>query len=131
MTLRGFKEYCLSKSGAEETHPHGENSVWFKVLGKSFAWTFVKEFKYEGEMAGPFTFINLKCDPNKALDLRASHSSIIPGWHQNKKMWNSVFMDGTLEDLLIQEMIDHSYNEVLEKMTEKDRLALKEFENAH
>ena len=130
MTLRGFKSYCLSRKGAEETYPHGDMSVWYKVMGKSFAWTFVREFKFNDQLAGPFTFINLKCEADRAIELRASYPSIIPGWHQNKKYWNSVFIDGSLEDSLIQEMIDHSYDLIVAGLTKKERLALEELEYA-
>ena len=119
MTFEEFKEYCLTKKGVEDTYPFKGEAVWMKVMGKMFAMTFVREFKYNGAMAAPFTFINLKCDPDKAISLRESYSAIQPGWHQSKKHWNSVFIDGSLPDSTIKELIDHSYEIVVDGLSKK------------
>ena len=83
----------------------------FKVGGKMFALAPIT----------PFERINLKCDPQKALELRAEHSSVIPGWHMNKKHWNTINLDGLLSDKKIYEMIDHSYELVLASLPKKVR----------
>lgn len=119
MTLAEFRSYCTSKKGVEETFPFEGNSVWMKVMGKMFALTMLQDFKYQGEMAPAFHFINLKCDPEKAIELRETHSAIQPGWHQSKKHWNSVFMDGSLSDTLIKNLIDDSYELVVSSLTKK------------
>ncbi|MDN5203837.1 MmcQ/YjbR family DNA-binding protein [Fulvivirgaceae bacterium BMA10] len=120
MTLDTFKTYCLSKKGVEETYPFKGEAVWMKVMGKMFAMTFVREFTFDKEIAPPFHFINLKCDPERAEILRTKHAAIQPGWHQSKKHWNSVFMDGSLSDDMIKELIDHSYDIVCESLPKKD-----------
>lgn len=109
----------MNKPGVEETFPHSDAAVWFKVMGKMFAMTFVKPFTYLGDTADPFTFVNLKCEPQRAEELRASFPAIQPGWHQSKKHWNSVFMDGTLEDSFFMELIDHSYDIVVATLPKK------------
>lgn len=124
MNLEKFRNYCLAKKGTTEDFPHGDIAAWYKVGGKMFAMTFIKDFKYEGEMKPPFTFVNLKCDPERAENLRESYPAIIPGWHQSKKHWNSVFMDGSLSDDLIEELIDHSYELVFQRLPKKLREAI-------
>ncbi|WNJ18229.1 MmcQ/YjbR family DNA-binding protein [Pontibacter sp. G13] len=111
--------YCRSLPGAEETYPHGDHAVWFKVGDKGFAMTFVLPFTYEGSEAPPFHFLNLKCDPDHAISLRESHDAIIPGWHMNKKHWNSVFMDGSLTDDFIESMIKDSYQLVFQSLPKR------------
>ena len=119
MNLEEFKQYCLVKKGVEETYPFNGEAVWMKVMGKMFAMTFVQDFKFNGEMAPPFLFVNLKCEPEKALELREQYSAVQPGWHQSKKHWNSVFIDGTLSDSMIRELIDHSYDIVVAGLPKK------------
>ena len=126
MTLEEFKNYCLSKKGVEATYPFKGEAVWMKVMGKMFALTFVQEFKMDGKLMPPFSFINLKCEPEYALGLREKHEAIRPGWHQNKDNWNSVWMDGSLTDELIKQLIDHSYDEVCKGLSKK---ALAELEH--
>ena len=124
MNYKEFRNYCLSKKGAEETFPFGPESVWFKVMGKMFALTMLEPFKYNGEMAEGFIFVNLKCDPEKAIELRASNPGIQPGWHQSKKHWNSIFTDGSVKDSQIKDLIDHSYDIVVKGMSKKLRTEL-------
>ena len=124
MNFEAFRSYCMDKKGVEETHPFGDHAVWFKIGGKAFAWTFIKPFTYGNEIGEPFKFINLKCDSVKALELRASFGAVQAGWHQNKKYWNSVFMDGSLGDALIMTMIDHSYEIVLASLSKKQQAAI-------
>ncbi len=124
MTLEEFKNHCLSKKGVEETYPFKGEAVWMKVMGKMFALSFVEDFKMDGQMMSPFSFINLKCNPEYALQLREKHGAIRPGWHQNKTNWNSVWMDGSLADDFVKELIDHSYEEVCKGLTKKAKAEL-------
>ena len=125
MNLETFRNYCLSKKGVEENYPFKGEAVWMKVKGKMFAMANVMELKMDGEIVPPFHFINLKCEPEKALELRESHAAIQPGWHQSKKHWNSLYMDGSLPDELILSLIDHSYDIVVKTLPKKVQEELK------
>lgn len=124
MNIEQFRDYCLAKPGVTENYPFKGEAVWMKVLGKMFAMANVTELKMDGEMVAPFHFMNLKCDPERAEELRASHPAIRPGWHQSKVHWNSLYMDGTLDDRLILELIDHSYDIVAQSLTGKQKAEL-------
>ena len=87
----------------------------FKVVGKMFALTDVEGFES----------VNLKCDPEKAIELREKYDAVIPGYHMNKKHWNTIIMDGSLSDILMKNLIDHSYELVVDKLPKKDRELLK------
>ncbi len=112
MDIETFHTYCLSKKGVEETFPFDEVTMVLKVMGKMFAATSLKEETFR---------VNLKCDPEKALELREEYPSIIPGWHMNKKHWNTVYFEDGLEDSLLIELIDHSYDLVVKGLKKKDR----------
>ncbi len=114
MNIEEFRDYCLSFKGTEDCLPFDENTLVFKVMGKMFAATGLAEFRS----------VNLKCDPERALELRASHDAIQPGYHMNKKHWNTVLMDGTLSDDFIKELVKHSYDLVVSKMTKKMKAEL-------
>ena len=103
MNIETFREYCISKNGVSEEFPFDNQTLVFKVLGKMFALADVDLF--EG--------INLKCDPVWAIELREKYIAIIPGFHMNKKHWNTVAMDGTIPDSFVMELIDHSYELVV------------------
>ncbi len=109
MDIEFFREYCLSKKGTSESFPFDDKILVFKVIDKMFAAVDVDIFESA----------NLKCDPEKAIELRESNEGILPGYHMNKKHWNSVMMDGSVHDRLIQELIDHSYNLVVQKLPKK------------
>ena len=100
MDLAEFREYCLSKPGASETVPFGPDVLVFKVGGKMFALAALDEV--------PAT-VNLKCDPDLALDLRDRYEQVTPGYHMNKKHWNTVEIESGIPNLELQKMIDHSY----------------------
>lgn len=106
MNAETIRDYCLAKEGAEEGFPFGEGALVFKVAGKMFLLLSLD--------AVPLSF-NAKCDPDKALELREQHSSIIPGYHMNKKHWNTVMIDGQLSDKQLKALIDDSYNLVRPK----------------
>ena len=111
MNIEELREYCLSKKATSESFPFDEDTLVFKVAGKMFCLTSLSEA----------TSINLKCDPEKAIMLREEFSCVTPGYHMNKKMWNTVLMDGSVSRKKICEWIDHSYDEVVKKMTKKER----------
>jgi len=111
MTLDYFREYCLSFKGTTEELPFDENTLVFKVLGKMFALCNMMSFE----------FTNLKCDPEKAVNLREEHAEITPAWHMNKKHWNSVSFMGDLSDQQIENWIEDSYNLVVKNMPKKLR----------
>ena len=119
MTLESYIEYCLAKPGVEVSYPFKGECAWLKVGGKMFSLVNAVEMKMEGEIVPPFHFANLKCDPLKALTLRESYRAIKPGWHQNKDHWNSLYMDGSLPDDLIKELVDHAYETVASKLPKK------------
>ncbi|MEI7629443.1 MAG: MmcQ/YjbR family DNA-binding protein [Bacteroidota bacterium] len=106
MDLEQLREYTLSKPDVEETFPFGPDTLVYKIKGKMFLLT--------GFDSIPLQF-NVKCDPDLALELREQYASVIPGWHMNKKHWNTVIIDGSISNRELQKMIDHSYDLVLGK----------------
>lgn len=115
MDILQFRNYCLSFSGAAEDLPFDENTLCFKVLGKIFTICDIERFES----------INLKCDPVKAIELRESYPEVVPGYHMNKKHWNTVKMQSNLPDDLIREWITDSYNLVVAKLPKRDQEKLK------
>ncbi len=102
----------LSKPGALETTPFGPDVLVYKVGGKMFALTQPDEFPAS---------INLKCDPERATILREEHEAIIPGYHMNKRHWNTLILDGSLPTKLVKELIDHSYDLVVASLPKSQR----------
>jgi predicted DNA-binding protein (MmcQ/YjbR family) len=100
MDLPDVIAHCLSKPGCEETTPFGPDVLVYKVSGKMFAATVPDEFPSR---------VNLKCDPERAVAIREEYEGIVPGYHMNKKHWNTVLLDGSVPAKLIRELIDHSY----------------------
>lgn len=111
MNIEEYRNYCLSLAGVTEGFPFGEDTLVFKVMGKMFALTGIDTFQ----------FINLKCDPERAVLLREQHDEIRPGWHMNKVHWNSVYTNGKLEDEFIKELITHSYELIVSSLPKKKR----------
>lgn len=109
MDIESYRLYCISKPGISEEFPFDENTLVFKVMGKMFALTNVEEF----------TSINLKCDPENAIKIREEYEGVRPGYHMNKKHWNTVVMDGSVPDDKIREWIDHSYELVVAGLSGK------------
>ena len=109
------REVLLAKPHAVEETPFGSEVLVYKVGGKMFALLTVEEVPVR---------MNLKCDPERALDLRDRHEGIIPGYHMNKKHWNTLVLDQTLPANLIRELIDHSYDLVLAALPQKVRAGL-------
>ena len=112
MNIESLREYCLSKKAVEEGFPFGEDTLVFKVAGKIFLLT--------GLTNNPLQF-NAKCDPDKAIELREQYVAIQPGYHMNKKHWNTITADGTLSNALLKEMIDDSYNLVVQSLPKSVR----------
>ena len=116
MNLEQLRKYCMSKKGVTEDFPFDADTLVFKVLGKMFAL-----FPLEKWEAGE-GWVNLKCDPEYALELRAEYNSVLPGWHMSKSNWNSVLIyKGELQTKFILELIDHSYDMVVKGMPKKLR----------
>ncbi len=111
-----FRNYCLSKKGVSEGFPFDEKTLVFKVLGKMFILTDVNTFES----------INIKCDPGNAIELRQKYPSVIPGYHMDKRHWNTVILDGSIEDKLIYQWIDDSYNLVVARLPKAQRQELEE-----
>lgn len=111
MNIEELREYCISKKGVTECFPFDEVTLVFKVMGKMFALT---------NLDGPTT-INLKCDPDRAIELREQYPDILPGYHMNKVHWNTVNVQGSLSNQMITELIDHSYDLVVKSLTRKLR----------
>lgn len=121
MNIEQYRDYCLSKKAVTEHFPFDNDTLVFKVLGKMFALASLKKWE-EGN-----AFINLKCDPEYAQELRADYESIKPGYHMHKQQWNSVYLNnGELSPKLITELIDHSYDMVVKSMSKKKQQELKE-----
>jgi predicted DNA-binding protein (MmcQ/YjbR family) len=112
MKEKKLRSYLQSKPGAFPDYPFDEYTRVYKVGGKMFALI--------AEDESPLR-MNLKCDPADALALRAEHASVLPGWHMNKKHWNTIVLDESLPDSLIKEMIDHSYGLVVKGLPLKLR----------
>ena len=100
MNIETLRDYCLSKPGAEETLPFGPDTLVYKINGKVFLLV--------GLDAEDLRF-NVKCDPDKAIELRDEYACVLPGFHMNKKHWNTVVVDGSVSNALLKEWIDHSY----------------------
>lgn len=116
MNVETFREYCLAKKGVTESFPFDQSTLVFKVMGKMFALTGLERI--------PFS-VNLKCDPNRAIELREYHTEITPGYHMSKKHWNTVDFTNSLPSDMLLELIDHSYNLVVNSLTKKLKEELK------
>ena len=105
MNIEILREYCISKKNVTESFPFGDDTLVFKTEGRIFALV-----NLEGDLS-----INLKCNPVRAIELRERYSSVIPGYHMNKKHWNTIYIDGSVPDKEIFSWVDHSYDLVLNK----------------
>jgi predicted DNA-binding protein (MmcQ/YjbR family) len=112
MDVESFREYCLAKPGATEETPFGEDVLVFKVAGKIFALAPLDEVPARA---------NLKCDPDFALELRDRYEQVQPGYHMNKKHWNTVEIASGIPDSELRKMIDHSYELVVRKLPKATR----------
>ena len=115
MDIETIREYCLAKKEVEEGFPFGETTLVFKVKGKLFL------------LAGldnPVLQFNVKCDPEKAIEWREQYPAVIPGYHMNKRLWNTVIVDGSISTRILKEMIDDSYRLVVKSLPKKDQQGL-------
>lgn len=120
MNVEQLREYCITKKGVTEEFPFDEVTLVFKVMGKMFALVGLQKWE-AGE-----TTVNLKCKPDWAEELRGEYESVYPGFHMNKKHWNTVMLNsGDVSDALARELIDHSYDLVVKGLTKKLREELK------
>jgi predicted DNA-binding protein (MmcQ/YjbR family) len=111
MNVEEFREYCISKNGVTESFPFDSETLVFKVGGKMFALSGIELF----------ASVNLKCDPERAVDLRETYNGVKPGYHMNKTHWNTVTIDSDVPEQLLLELIDHSYELVYKSLTKRMR----------
>ncbi len=116
MNIEDFREFCMSKPGVTESTPFGPEVLVFKVMNKMFALTDLDEF----------VSVNLKCDPEYAIELREKFDGIVPGYHMNKKHWNTILTDGSVPEDLLYQLIDDSYDLIIKSLPKKDKEALKD-----
>ncbi len=110
MNIESYREYCLAKPGVTEGFPFDEKTLVFKVMGKMFALADVDEF----------VSINLKCDPELAVELREKYEgTVLPGYHMNKKHWNTMVVNGALNDEELRHWTNHSYDLVVSGLPKK------------
>ncbi len=114
MNIEELRAYCLSLEQVVEEMPFDDETLVFKVGGKMFGLASM----------GEEFWINVKCDPDEALELRETFPAVFPGYHMNKKYWNSVLIDGTISDSLIKAWIDNSYRLVVSKLTKQEKAQL-------
>ena len=110
-----LRDHCLSFAGAEETFPFGPETSVFKVGGKMFALS---------QLDAASLRVSLKCEPGLAEGLRRAHAAVLPGYHLNKRHWNTVVIDGSLPDDAVRDMIEDSYDLVMSKLPRARRRAL-------
>lgn len=113
MNIEEFRDYCLLLPETTEGFPFGEDTLVLKVRGKVYALASLEPFS-----------MNLKCDPERAQELREQYPDIVPGYHMNKKHWNTLYPNGTVNNRLIRKLIAHSYNMVIKGMSAKERTGL-------
>ncbi len=115
MTPDTLKAFCLGLNGSVETFPFSPELSVFKVGGKVFALT---------DLAGEPLKVSLKCDPELAVQLREQYPAIVPGWHLNKRHWNTVTLDGSVPDALLRELVEDSYDLIVTQLPRRQQLAL-------
>ncbi len=115
MNVELLREFCLGLKGVEEGFPFGAETMVFKVMGKMFCLC--------GLEHTPLQF-NVKCDPEKAIELRETYSGVIPGYHMNKQHWNTIVMDGSFADDLAKQWILDSYELVAASLSSKLKMEL-------
>lgn len=112
MNIEQLRDFCINKIGVKETFPFNAETLVFKVFGKVFLIT---------PIASKPVRINIKCNPITAIELREKYSCVLPGFHMNKKHWNTIICDGSVNDKLIKEWIDDSYKLIVENLPKKKK----------
>jgi predicted DNA-binding protein (MmcQ/YjbR family) len=123
MNIQQLYEFCLSKKGVTEHFPFDEDTLVFKVGGKMFCLTSLKQWECNEPS------LNLKCDPNKAEELRAEYEAIHPGYHMSKKHWNTIDFRSDVNDKMMCQLINDSYDLVFKSLTKKIQSEIKESDN--
>lgn len=108
--LEDVRDYCLKKPEVTECFPFDEDTLVFKVCGKMFLFASIEENR-----------VCVKCDPELAVSLRERYDAVVPGFHMNKKMWNTILLEGHFPSNVFYEWVDHSYEQVVAKLPKKDR----------
>lgn len=114
MNVEEFRAYCITKPGATEDMPFGKDTLVFKVEGKMFAAAGLELFER----------FNVKCDPQKAIELREKFEAAVPGWHMNKRHWNTLYVNRDMNERQLKHWINHSYELVVSKLPKSKRQAL-------
>lgn len=112
MDIEQIRDYCLSKQKVTEDSPFGPETLVFKVGGKLFLLLSLDSEQLR---------FNVKCDPDKAIVLREEFFCVLPGYHMNKKYWNTIIVDGSVSSIKLKEWIDHSYDQVVQGLPKKLR----------
>lgn len=123
MNIQQYFEYCLFKKAVTEHFPFDEDTLVFKVGGKMFALSSMNNWE-KGTPA-----VNLKCDPERAEELRAEYDEITPGFHMSKVHWNTITLNGDVSDKMVRELIDHSYDLIFKSLKKKLQNEISELEN--
>lgn len=113
MNIQQYRNICIELEGVTEEFPFGNDTLVFKVYNKVFSLTNIENFKS----------INLKCDPEYAVELREKYEAVLPGYHMNKKHWNTVLIDGTLDNAFVKKLIIDSYSLVLKGIPVSKRIS--------
>lgn len=117
MTMESIRDFCMVLPGVTEELPFGPDTLVFKVMGKVFLLT---------PLDSPRAQFNAKCDPEKAVELRETYPDVKPGYHMNKKHWNTVYVTGSIPAALLYDWIRHSYDLVVKSLPKKDQAILNE-----
>ena len=115
MNIEELRAYCLSKPFVEETFPFDEETLVFKVMGKMFLLTGIN---------GKPLHINVKCNPEKAIELREKYTYVLPGYHMNKQHWNTIICESTTNKKLLKQWIDDSYGLIVESLPKKAKIQM-------
>lgn len=115
LNIEQIRDYCIKKKAVTEEFPFDEETLVFKVAGKIFLLASLETIPLQ---------INIKCDPEKATELREKYDSVIPGYHMNKNHWNTIIIDGTVPERKLLEWIDDSYSMVVAGLTKTQRKIL-------
>lgn len=114
MHIEQLRDFCIAKKGVTEHFPFDDVTLVFKVMGKMFALTSLNNWEIGEEK------INLKCDPDRSEELRGEFEGVNPGWHMNKRLWNTVTINSSdVSDDLVRQLINHSYELVVKGLTKK------------
>ena len=114
MNIEELREHCLTVKGVEECFPFDDTVLVFKVMDKMFAYISI-------EPSEDGFRVNVKCDPEKAIELREKYTAVYPGYHANKRYWNTIYLNGDMSDQELKFWIDHSVDEVIKKLPRKQQ----------